>query len=88
LRFTEALAPGSGPAWWPPTGPRSGESAGRCFSDPVILALPLPSISGNEVLIDVKRVAGCGLPPPPEPGFLLDDLRVERGFPARAPTMG
>jgi hypothetical protein len=50
---------------------------GPCFSDPVTLELPLPGTGAGQVLIDIDRVLRCGLPPPPEPGFLLDDLRVE-----------
>jgi hypothetical protein len=48
-----------------------------CYAAPVSLEIPLPATGAGEVMVDVDRELGCGLPPPPEPGFLLDDLRVE-----------
>jgi hypothetical protein len=51
--------------------------AARCYAAAVPLEIPLPALGAREVLVDVNRQSTCGLPPPPEPGFLLDDLRVE-----------
>jgi hypothetical protein len=48
----------------------------QCYAAPVPLEIPLPAGTTGEVMIDVNRDLGCGLVPP-EPGFLLDDLRVE-----------
>jgi hypothetical protein len=41
--------------------------------------IPLPVGAAGEIVIQrvVPVFTGCGLPPPPFPGLILDDLRVE-----------
>jgi hypothetical protein len=66
------LADAADPLTCPGASPESD-----CYAAPVELEIPLPRTGIQEVMLDVNRVPWCGLPPPPEPGFLLDLLRVE-----------
>jgi hypothetical protein len=40
--------------------------------------IPLPAGAAGEIVVELGPIApGCGLPPPPAAGIILDDLRVE-----------
>ena len=42
------------------------------------IEIPLPATAAGEIVIErVGPTPGCGLPPRPSPGLLIDDLRVE-----------
>jgi hypothetical protein len=51
--------------------------ASPCYTPAADLELPLPATSATEVLVDLNRRVACGFPPPPAPGYLIDDLRIE-----------
>jgi hypothetical protein len=60
----------------PPITCPTANPADPCYAAPATLEIALPAGATDEVIIDLERVDNCG-PPLPEPGFLLDDLRVE-----------